>query len=220
MNTEDNNAQEHEYADQNGNFGTGARSTGAGRSGAGSSGGDHTGDDDEFTNLDEGYRDADDETDNDDDYEDENDEYDFDALCEMSYEELSGILPGGQDEAFEVACKMAERTLDLLYRLREEDPETDIDGEKIDDLIVKLEEHIARSKEVQLELEAVLKKMTDCFAKMCLEKANFPSPFWSFAATVGRCRYPAHPQVQSYFDLDDLREYLRNSEPNPIHLLN
>jgi len=141
-------------------------------------------------------------------------------LFDLSFQELAEVLPGGEDEAHAYVTRMAQRTLDLLYKVREDDPDADVDGRNINELIAELEDYIARVEESELELKAVAQKHIDCYAEMCLHKASFPSPFWSYAATVGRYFYPAHPSVQTYFDIEDLREYLKRLEPDPVHLLN
>lgn len=191
VDAEDNNTHEEDFFDQN-------RAGDDAGEGADDTAAD--GDDADFTDQDE---------------QDENDD-----LFDLSYAELSEVLPGGADEALEIVCLTAERTLAVLHQLREEDPEATVHGQAIDELIAQLESLLARSKASQQALEQSLHHKTECFAAMCLEKATFPFPFWSFAATVGRCWYPAHSQVQVYFDLDDLRRYLATREPDPIHLLN
>ena len=129
-------------------------------------------------------------------------------------------LPSVADEAYDVICEMTGRTLALLYQVREDEPEATVDGQDVNTVITHLEGFLARVKATQQELVEVTRKRLECYAELCLEQNELPTPFWSFAATVGRYHYPAHPKIQLYYDTDDLQEYLKRQEPDPDHLLN
>ena len=138
---------------------------------------------------------------------DESDESDDDA------EDLDS------DDAMLDVMAFAEETLDFLHQLREDHPDAMFEGQTIDQHIAQFEEMIANARKVNREYEDVKCQRMESYAKMLLAKQVIPSPFWSFAATFGR-DHQTHPIVRAYFDLNDLKAYLKRRDVDPSHLDN
>lgn len=136
-------------------------------------------------------------------------------------DELDDDVPNfsdlSDDEAHDALCAFYENTLVVLYKIREEHPETMVDNMPIAEWVANYELSMEKLKRTNAEYEKCKRDLIEKRADMALHAEMFSQHFpFTFTSWVARQR-PLSEFVDSYFDINDAQKYIRRNPLIPDH---